>query len=303
MVEWEKSCTFAVRFKDSITQIRQYMNRLITKQETARMLGCTLQTVNKWIDRGIITRHKVGTRLMIDRDSITRYFDNRKDLQNMEQKIAEMKKELEDAIREQQALLDEVKCNHIASRGIRDKFRTIQLMLMDIAEDYIKPREKDILCRIIKGDNLQDIACTYGLKKITIYQIAAEAANRLVELEELCKQNVSLKKENDRLTKEYHEMEERLQEYEYKNKLSLTVFEKPLDDYKFTIRTLKRFKRIGCLTVGDLVKMNRKEVAKNYYLGMRPFVEADNFIKKMGLRWGMDLDSMPRSEINKWRIA
>ena len=267
------------------------------------MLGCTLQTVNKWIDRGIITRHKVGTRLMIDRDSIVRYFDNRKDLQNMEQKIAEMKKELEDAIREQQALLDEVKCNHIASRGIRDKFRTIQLMLMDIAEDYIKPREKDILCRIIKGDNLQDIACTYGLKKITIYQIAAEAANRLVELEELCKQNVSLKKENDRLTKEYHEMEERLQEYEYKNKLSLTVFEKPLDDYKFTIRTLKRFKRIGCLTVGDLVKMNRKEVAKNYYLGMRPFVEADNFIKKLGLRWGMDLDSMPRSEINKWRIA
>lgn len=267
------------------------------------MLGCNLQTVNKWIDRGIITRHKVGTRLMIDRDSITRYFDNRKDLQNMEQKIAEMKKELEDAIREQQALLDEVKCNHIASRGIRDKFRTIQLMLMDIAEDYIKPREKDILCRIIKGDNLQDIACTYGLKKITIYHIAAEAANRLVEIEELCKQNVSLKKENDRLTKEYHEMEERLQEYEYKNKLSLTVFEKPLDDYKFTIRTLKRFKRIGCLTVGDLVKMNRKEVAKNYYLGMRPFVEADNFIKKLGLRWGMNLDIMPRSEINKWRIA
>ena len=94
----------------------------------------------------------------------------------------------------------------------------------------------------------------------------------LVEIEELCKQNVSLKKENDRLTKEYHEMEERLQEYEYKNKLSLTVFEKPLDDYKFTIRTLKRFKRIGCLTVGDLVKMNRKEVAKNYYLGIRIWI-------------------------------
>lgn len=37
------------------------------------MLGCNLQTVNKWIDRGIITRHKVGTRLMIDRDSIVRF--------------------------------------------------------------------------------------------------------------------------------------------------------------------------------------------------------------------------------------
>lgn len=267
------------------------------------MLGCSQQTVSTWIDSGFITGHKLGTRLMIDRDSITRYFDKIKDLQNIEQKLAEKKKELKDAIREQQTLLAEVKGDYIKSQRIRDNFRTIQFTLMDIAENNFVPREKDILSRIIKGDNTQDIACTYRLKTRTILDIAAEASNKLFEIEKLCKENVSLKKENNQLKKEYREMKERLHEYEYENKLNLTIFEKPLDDYKFTFSSLRRLKRFGCFTVGDLVKKKRKEIAGNYYLGMKPFLEAEALLNKLGLRWGMNLDSMPRSEINKWRIA
>jgi excisionase family DNA binding protein len=279
------------------------MNRLISKQEAANILGCSQQTVNNWIDDGFITGHKVGTRLMVDRDSIVRYFDKIKDLFNMEQKLGEMKTELEDAIREQQTLLDELKGDHIRSRRIRDSFRKTQFMIMDIAEEYFEPREKDVLRRIINDDDPKDIASTYGLKTGTIYLIAEKAANKLVEIEELCKENVSLKKENDRLTKKCHEMEERLQEYEYENKLNLTIFEKPLDDYKITISSLKRLKRFGCLTVGDLVKKNRKEVAGNYYLGRKPFTEADTLLSKLGLHWGMNLKAMPRSEIKKWSIV
>lgn len=172
MVEWEKSCTFAVRFKDSITQIRQYMNRLITKQETAKMLGCSQQTVSNWVESGFITGHKVGKHLMIDRNSIVRYFDKIKDLLNMEQKLAEMRNVLHDEFRRQQALIVEAKIDEL--QQLRNENKVLKEDNDRLLRVCINMKE-----RLHEYEDSNKFSTTVFEKPLADYHISVRSLNKL----------------------------------------------------------------------------------------------------------------------------
>ena len=65
------------------------MARLISRQEAARLLDVSLQTVSNWIEKGYIKGHMIDKHLMVDRETIEQYFDGLKELAHLEKTVEE----------------------------------------------------------------------------------------------------------------------------------------------------------------------------------------------------------------------
>ena len=71
------------------------MARLITRQEAARILDVSTQTVSNWIEKGYIKAHMLDNHLMIDRETIEQHFDSLQDLAHLEKAVAEKKEHVD----------------------------------------------------------------------------------------------------------------------------------------------------------------------------------------------------------------
>ena len=212
------------------------MARLITRKEAAELLDCEPQTITNWVEKGAINGHKVGNILMVDRESIEHYFDDFKVLADMATKIADLKTEYKNIIKDQEALLDEARGSSLTSQRAKEVFRMNQLTLISLSEGYLKDRESGILTEIIKGVKLEDIGNTFGLTRERVMQIATKAANKLASIEDLKQihdENKTLKEENNRLSKENNLLKKYITDqritidaYENRDKLHSTIFEK-----------------------------------------------------------------------------
>ena len=288
------------------------MARLITRKEAAEVLDCEPQTITNWVEKGAINGHKVGNILMVDRESIEHYFDDFKALADMATKIADLKTEYKNIIKDQEALLDEARGNSLTSQRAKEVFRMNQLTLISLSEGYLKDRESGILTEIIKGVKLEDIGNAFGLTRERVMQIATKAANKLASIEDLKQirdENKTLKEENNRLSKENNLLKKYITDqritidaYENSDKLHSTIFEKRLIDLNLTVRTQNGLKSLNCDTLGDVVKLDISMLMKARNFGKKSLTEIDEFIKRLGLHWGMNPEKMSVEELEAWRV-
>ena len=288
------------------------MARLITRKEAAELLDCEPQTITNWVEKGAINGHKVGNILMVDRESIEHYFDDFKALADMATKIADLKTEYKNIIKDQEALLDEARGNSLTSQRAKEVFRMNQLTLISLSEGYLKDRESGILTEIIKGVKLEDIGNAFGLTRERVMQIATKAANKLASIEDLKQirdENKTLKEENNRLSKENNLLKKYITDqritidaYENSDKLHSTIFEKRLIDLNLTVRTQNGLKSLNCDTLGDVVKLDISMLMKARNFGKKSLTEIDEFIKSHGLHWGMNPEKMSVEELEAWRV-
>ena len=288
------------------------MARLITRKEAAELLDCEPQTITNWVEKGAINGHKVGNVLMVDRESIEQYFDDFKVLADMATKIADLKTEYKNIIEDQEALLDEARGNSLTSQRAKEVFRMNQLTLISLSEGYLKDRESGILTEIIKGVKLEDIGNAFGLTRERVMQIATKAANKLASIEDLKQirdENKTLKEENNRLSKENNLLKKYITDqritidaYENSDKLHSTIFEKRLIDLNLTVRTQNGLKSLNCDTLGDVVKLDISMLMKARNFGKKSLTEIDEFIKRLGLHWGMNPEKMSVEELEAWRV-
>lgn len=288
------------------------MARLITRKEAAELLDCEPQTITNWVEKGAINGHKVGNILMVDRESIEHYFDDFKVLADMATKIADLKTEYKNIIKDQEALLDEARGSSLTSQRAKEVFRMNQLTLISLSEGYLKDRESGILTEIIKGVKLEDIGNTFGLTRERVMQIATKAANKLASIEDLKQirdENKTLKEENNRLSKENNLLKKYITDqritidaYENSDKLHSTIFEKRLIDLNLTVRTQNGLKSLNCDTLGDVVKLDISMLMKARNFGKKSLTEIDEFIKRLGLHWGMNPEKMSVEELEAWRV-
>ena len=288
------------------------MARLITRKEAAELLDCEPQTITNWVEKGAINGHKVGNILMVDRESIEHYFDDFKALADMATKIADLKTEYKNIIKDQEALLDEARGNSLTSQRAKEVFRMNQLTLISLSEGYLKDRESGILTEIIKGVKLEDIGNAFGLTRERVMQIATKAANKLASIEDLKQirdENKTLKEENNRVSKENNLLKKYITDqritidaYENSDKLHSTIFEKRLIDLNLTVRTQNGLKSLNCDTLGDVVKLDISMLMKARNFGKKSLTEIDEFIKRLGLHWGMNPEKMSVEELEAWRV-
>lgn len=285
------------------------MARMISRQEAAELLDCDPQTISNWVEKGAIIGHKVGNNLMIDRESIEHYFDDFKVLADMASKIAELKTEYQNIINDQKALLDEAKGDSLTSQRAKEIFRRNQLTLISLSESYYKGyfnnREREVLVDVIKGVKLEDIGKKLGLTRERIMQIATKAANKLTQIEDLKQirdENIALKEENDRLKQYIADQNLKVSAYENSDRLRFTIFEKRLNELNLTVRTQNGLKQLNCDTLGDVVKLDMSMLLKARNFGKKSLAEIDEFIKRLGLHWGMNPEKMSAEELEAWRV-
>lgn len=285
------------------------MARMISRQEAAELLDCDPQTISNWVEKGAIIGHKVGNYLMINRESIEHYFDDFKVLADMASKIAELKTEYQNIINDQKALLDEAKGDSLTSQRAKEIFRRNQLTLISLSESYYKGyfnnREREVLVDVIKGVKLEDIGKKLGLTRERIMQIATKAANKLTQIEDLKQirdENIALKEENDRLKQYIADQNLKVSAYENSDRLRFTIFEKRLNELNLTVRTQNGLKQLNCDTLGDVVKLDMSMLLKARNFGKKSLAEIDEFIKRLGLHWGMNPEKMSAEELEAWRV-
>ena len=279
------------------------MARMISRQDAAELLGCNVQTVTNWVERGLLKGHVVGRALMVDRDSIERYFDDLKELGAMAQQISDLKSEYRHVIRNNKEVLEEAKGVSITPARARDAFKANQLALIGLCKGYLRDREGEIFSALIRGEKLDDVGRRFGLTKERIVQIAIKTAEKLSsikELEEIHEQNKTLKAENEQLRQLISKRDMQLNEFEKINKLTRTLFEKLLEDFNLSTRTLNVLYSKNCETIADLVKLDREDLMSARNFGRKSFSEVDELLSSLGLQWGMNLDLLTTKELKKW---
>lgn len=284
------------------------MARMISRQAAAELLDCNPQTITNWVEKGVIKGHTIGNHLMIDSKSIEQYFDSLKDLSDMEQKMADTKSKLQDAIKDMEAIIDEARGVSFPIGRIRECFRNNQLTLISLFEDCLNNRERSILTSLIKGESPEDIGRTYGLSSERIVQIGWRASRNIsvsADLKHIKEENKELTKVNELLRQQNSDLRKRINEYEKVDKekesnLSSSIFKKRLIDLNLTVRTLNVLKMHNCETLGDVVKFNKSDLINARNFGKKSFTELDDFITKLGLHWGMNPDKMSAEELQPW---
>ena len=282
---------------------------MISRQAAAELLDCNPQTISNWVEKGVIKGHMVGNFLMIDRQSIEQYFDSLKDLSDMESKMADVKKELQDAIMDMKTVIDEARGASMPVGRIRDGFRYNLLMLMSLYEDRLKDREREIFTRLVNGESLEDVAHTFGISSKRVIQIGCRVSviiSEKADLKQLYEEIKELKRENEHLKLQSSNLRKRLNDYEKEDvvkeeRLNSSIFQKRIIDLNLTVRSLNVLKSNNCETLGDVVKLTKEEICKSRNMGKKSFIEINDFLTKLGLHWGMNPDMMSAEELQSWQ--
>lgn len=282
---------------------------MISRQAAAELLDCNPQTISNWVEKGVIKGHMVGNFLMIDRQSIEQYFDSLKDLSDMESKMADVKKELQDAIMDMKTVIDEARGASMPVGRIRDGFRYNLLMLMSLYEDRLKDREREIFTRLVNGESLEDVAHAFGISSKRVIQIGCRVSviiSEKADLKQLYEEIKELKRENEHLKLQSSNLRKRLNDYEKEDvvkeeRLNSSIFQKRIIDLNLTVRSLNVLKSNNCETLGDVVKLTKEEISKYRNMGKKSYIEINDFLTKLGLHWGMNPDMMSAEELQSWQ--
>ena len=285
------------------------MARMISRQAAAELLDCNPQTISNWVEKGVIKGHMVGNFLMIDRQSIEQYFDSLKDLSDIESKMADVKKELQDAIMDMKTVINEARGASMPVGRIRDGFRYNLLMLMSLYEDRLKDREREIFTRLVNGESLEDVAHAFGISSKRVIQIGCRVSviiSEKADLKQLYEEIKELKRENEHLKLQSSNLRKRLNDYEKEDvvkeeRLNSSIFQKRIIDLNLTVRSLNVLKLNNCETLGDVVKLKKEEICKSRNMGKKSFIEINDFLTKLGLHWGMNPDMMSAEELQSWQ--
>lgn len=304
------------------------MARLITRNEAAQLLDVEQQTVSNWVNKGVLNGHMADGRLLIDRASIVKYFDELKDLAFMEKRIHSVREELNTRESELNETLSDV-CNArvILGNGVpsilfRDIFNAV---LESAGQVVLDERSAAVLRRmVIRGQDPEQIAAAYGLTRSRIMQIAQRAVRSLA-----CMQNYSdlrqevkrLNNENEVLRNTVHalyvkngqlqlELEKAGKDThslsENDNDLNMkvhykdecldmdlrTLLAKPMTDFDFNVRVLNCLTSADIKTVGDLVRLSPMNLLRMRNMGKKSMKELESFMEDWHLRWGMDVDGL-----------
>ena len=170
------------------------MARLISKQETKKMLDVTYSTITNWVKRGIIKTKEINGYCFVDKCSITKYFDSLKEIRDAEMRIAQMKDELEN-----QELTLQIEVNDILNAQKQLEGNTTNILtkmfmvLFYVAgcEDVLNNRDYQIVLNALNGIPLKQVAEIHGLSREGVAEIINRAVikmSNMTSYAELCRQ-------------------------------------------------------------------------------------------------------------------
>lgn len=268
--------------------------RFISRHEAAAMLGCSYQTVCNWIESGILKGRKIERAEMVDIDTIEVLFDTAADVARTEELLKERKKELKAEVKSfEDAIIDlrnENKQN-IQDRALRSLIDNSVLLAKDTLHNY----EADVVSGLLQGKSSIEIAKELDLTRERVRQISLKAIPKFLshlDYSEVREENNELRKKADDLQKEVDSLKQTNSVLWTAHKIEGTPLSLELKKYGFSVRTLNKLDSIGCKNLADIIKMDSLTLLNKKKFGNGTIKTIENKLESIGLRLGMNLDSM-----------
>lgn len=311
------------------------MTKLIQVSEAARRLGVHRQTLENWGSRGIINIRKDKNAHWVDEELIGKIGDLGTDVEKTLNELRELKnqyhRELADYERlrtdlqvEHRCLDDERRYLNLCVQGsLRSQFFQVILGLMEIYGN-IDHRENMILQMCLEGIGIGEISEKFGVKRERIRQIAEKAIRKCRNLSSFSElsdkvreyeadisglkaiikdlQDKLDKQETAKRVEKEKELIEKKKEF-LENDHLCKLFNTNLIDCELSVRVLNCLKNGGaeynlsCKTIGDLCKLSRTDFLKLRNAGHKSLNEVSVFLERLGLSWGMDVDTIYKQRI------
>jgi len=268
--------------------------RFISRQETAAMLGCSYQTICNWIESGILKGRKIERAEMVDIDTIEALFDTAADVARTEELLKERKKEFKAEIKSfDDAIIDlrNEKRQSIQDRALRSLIDNSVLLAKDTLHDY----EADVVSGLLQGKSSIEIAKELDLTREKVRQISLKAMPKFLshlDYSEVREENNELRKKADELQKEVDSLKQTNSVLGIARKIEGTPLSLELKKYGFSVRTLNKLDSIGCKNLVDVIKLDSITLLNKKNFGKGTIKAIENKLESIGLRLGMNLDSM-----------
>ena len=274
------------------------MARLISRQEAAKMLDVSTQTITNWIDKGFIKGHMIDKHLMVDRETIEQYFDNLQDLAHLEKAVAEKTAylrtedfKLDDEIRDLLETREELK------DGPRGFFQWVTEYATMTCFNLFTEQEQKVYREMMGLGNTDFVAKSLGMTRSRVLQIFMRCLKKIKETINLQKSQEKwelLEKENQRLTLLTATLKKQLEEANRKASIPVTppltdyellikLINTPLIEFNFAAKSIKILKGLGCKTIGEVACLQKEELMNVEHCGRKTVDDIEKVLEANGL--------------------
>lgn len=278
---------------------------MISRQEAARLLDVSEQTVSNWVEKGIIKGHLIDKHLMIDRETIEQYFDDIKELSHLGKKIEEEKKHLQkedDKLRsEMHDLLEARELMETAPHGV---YRWIVQYATMSANGLFTDQQRTIYHRMLEWGHAEDIAKDLGLSRSRVVDTffkCLRKISKVMALKETQDKWDKLEEENRRLNALTAALRQQLNECKAQmgskhntsplpdDEHMMVLLNKPFDDMKLTVRAANVLRGFDCKTIGDVASLKKETLMNARFCGLKTIEIIEKELATRGLALGSDL--------------
>lgn len=258
----------------------------ITRNEAAKLLCVTPQTITNWVTSGVLGGIKDKNLLLINEDDVLKYKEQLQIMsineENLQNKIGELKTKGSEADSYLRHLVEDLFFLKKTRRATKHYFAKL---VAEVNKDSKK--NSSIVEDFFNGMSVDDIAEINHCSAERIRQIVIASLNKFLLQTEKFHKSID---ENEKLKAENEKLKAQLIILKGKNNVDdkAILYGKPLAEYDLSNRTKKILSNNGIFTIADLASKNKNYIESLRNAGRKVFFELDDFLYSLGLKWSMD---------------
>ena len=282
------------------------MARLITRQEAARLLDVSTQTVSNWIEKGYIKAHMLDNHLLVDRETIEQHFDSLQDLAHLEKTV----KEKTEYLRKEDFNL-EFEINDLLEARDRMKderlygvYRWITEYATMSADGLFTEQQQKIFHRMIDNGSADYIGKELGLSRSRVVDTFFNCLRKIAKVIDLAKTQEKwdeMEQENKRLKLQNASLIQQLNEYKAnmaaqtatpsipENEAKIKLLGSNFEEFAFSVRATNVLRGLGCVTMADVACLKKADLMNAKLCGKKTVEDIEKLLADHGLCLGSKL--------------
>ena len=282
------------------------MARLVTRQEAARLLNVSTQTVSNWIEKGYIKAHMLDNHLLVDRETIEQHFDSLQDLAHLEKTVKEkteylrkedfnLEFEINDLLEARDRLKDE---------RLYGVYRWIAEYATRSADGMFTEQQQKIFHRMMDNGSADYIAKELGLSRSRVVDTFFNCLRKIAKVIDLAKTQEKwdeMKQENKRLKLQNASLIQQLNEYKAnmaaqtatpsipENEAKIKLLGSNFEEFAFSVRATNVLRGLGCVTMADVACLKKADLMNAKLCGKKTVEDIEKLLAEHGLSLGSKL--------------
>jgi excisionase family DNA binding protein len=282
------------------------MARLVTRQEAARLLNVSTQTVSNWIEKGYIKAHMLDNHLLVDRETIEQHFDSLQDLAHLEKTVKEkteylrkedfnLEFEINDLLEARDRLKDE---------RLYGVYRWIAEYATRSADGMFTEQQQKIFHRMMDNGSADYIGKELGLSRSRVVDTFFNCLRKIAKVIDLAKTQEKwdeMEQENKRLKLQNASLIQQLNEYKAnmaaqtatpsipENEAKIKLLGSNFEEFAFSVRATNVLRGLGCVTMADVACLKKADLMNAKLCGKKTVEDIEKLLAEHGLSLGSKL--------------